>query len=397
MKKCVILLISSLLTFQNSSFGIKDHSAKVRSSRVNRCYKKIKNPKCDDPKFRFGLRFLFWQQILRECGYLILGKNLKDNFFGDVLRSSTLTSLFFKNSPKVGNKLVDTVKKAEVKEVVFKNKNYDFPSDDKLVDDEDDEDYDVLVYDGFDELFTWATPPCMYEQPWGKVGASYEEADKCFEFKSCDYFRNLARTQMCFERALKEHLGVDSYFYDALRFLESAKKRATEDTKKDFMIDAEIQEYCSEFEFCHDDRFKGVNHNCGEFVSDRKINCYSYYYAALKWKRVWDCYKQDVYAKAKYYYCLAKFTGKNDDWESACQSFDEVFAKNSDLGLNALYSVYQLECRISIGDRSKNDIKEMIRSEIENLNKINFPENALSKAYLSEAKQRANDLLLRCQ
>ena len=392
MKKCVILLISSLLAFQNSSFGMKNSGAKVKSSIVNKCFKtKIKNPKCDDSKFRFGLRFLFWQQILRECGYLILGKNLKDNFFGDVLRSLTLTSLFFKNSPKVGNKLVDTVKKAEVQEVESENKNYDSPSDGKLVDGEDDED------DVDDELVTWVTPPGVYKHPWGKVGASYEAADECFGFKSCNYFRNLARTRMCFERALKEHSGVDSYFYDALRFLKSAKKKATEDTKEDFMIDAEIQEYCSEFEFCHDDRFKWLNHKCGEVVSGRKINCYSYHYAALKWKKVWDCDKQDVYAKAKYYYCLAKFTRQNDDWESACQSFGEVFVQDSDLGLNALYSVYQLECRISIGNKSKNDIKQMIQSKIEDLNKINFPENALSKAYLAEAKQRANDLLLRCQ
>ena len=94
---------------------------------------------------------------------------------------------------------------------------------------------------------------------------------------------------------------------------------------------------------------------------------------------------------------MAKFTRQNDDWESACQSFGEVFVQDSDLGLNALYSVYQLECRISIGNKSKNDIKQMIQSKIEDLNKINFPENALSKAYLAEAKQRANDLLLRCQ
>ena len=308
---------------------------------------------------------------------------------GDILRNLTLTSLFFKNSPKVGNKLVYTVKETGAKEVGFENKNED------LLD--SGEDYDLPIDEVDEEVFTWVTPPCMDEQPWGKVGAYYGEADGCFEFKSCDYFRNLAREQMCFERALKKHLGVGSYFYDALRFLKSAKKRATEDAKKDFMIDAEIQEYCSEFEFCHDDRFKGLNHKCGEVVSGRKINCHSYYYAALKWKKVWDCDKQDVYAKAKYYYCLAKFTRRNDDWESACQSFDEVLVQDSDLGLNALYSVYQLECRISIGNKSKNDIKQMIQSKIEDLNKINFPENALSKAYLAEAKQRANDLLLRCQ
>ena len=35
MRKCVILLISSLLAFQNSSFGMKNRGAKVKSSIVN--------------------------------------------------------------------------------------------------------------------------------------------------------------------------------------------------------------------------------------------------------------------------------------------------------------------------------------------------------------------------